>query len=99
MVGKKTDNKEVMRDFGLRQSRQYLAISITLVVLLLILFLYKRSDLFMEIPKKVIVSVQIGVIAAFAIFSAFNWRCPSCKKYLGADIGRRVCKRCGIRLR
>jgi rRNA maturation endonuclease Nob1 len=39
------------------------------------------------------------VIIAFIGFSAFNWRCPSCKRYLGADINRHMCKKCGTRLR
>jgi hypothetical protein len=43
--------------------------------------------------------VQIVLISAFIVFSAFNWRCPSCKKYLGNDISRRICKHCRIRLR
>jgi hypothetical protein len=43
--------------------------------------------------------VQIAGIAAFLVFTAFNWLCPSCGKGLGADINRRVCKRCGARLR
>jgi rRNA maturation endonuclease Nob1 len=27
-----------------------------------------------------------------------NWRCPSCKKYLGKNINRHTCKQCGNRL-
>jgi hypothetical protein len=43
--------------------------------------------------------VQIVLISAFIVFSAFNWRCPSCKKYLGNDISRRICKHCRTKLR
>jgi hypothetical protein len=39
------------------------------------------------------------LIAAFICFSAFNWRCPLCKKYLGSNINRHICKHCGTRLR
>jgi hypothetical protein len=98
-VMQKRDHKQIMQDFRLRKSRQFLAIAVTLLLLLLLTLLYKRHDLFGEIPRNVIFSAQIVLIAAFAGFSAFNWRCPSCKKYLGRDINRRICGHCGTRLR
>jgi hypothetical protein len=93
------DNKRIMRDFGLRKSRQFLAIAATLFLLLFLALLYKRSDLFGEFSKDTIFAAQIVLIAAFIGFSAFNWRCPSCNKYLGSNINRRICKQCGTRLR
>jgi hypothetical protein len=95
----KRDNKQIMRDFGLRQSRQFLAIAATLLLLLFLTLLYKRSDLFGEFSKNTIFAAQIVLIGAFIGFSAFNWRCPSCNKYLGSNINRRICKQCGTRLR
>ncbi len=95
----KKDNNKIMRDFRLRQSRQFLAIAATLVLLLFLALLYKRSDLLGEFSKDIIFAAQIALIAVFIGFSAFNWRCPSCKKYLGTDINRRICKQCGTRLR
>jgi len=95
----KRDNKQIMRDFGLRQSRQFLAIAVTLLLILLLSVVYKRSDLFGEFSKNAIFAAQIVLIAAFIGFSAFNWRCPSCNKYLGSNINRRICKQCGTRLR
>ena len=95
----KRDNNKIMRDFRLRQSRQFLAIAVTLVLVLFLTLLYKRSNLFGEFSKDTIFAAQIVLIAVFIGFSAFNWRCPSCKKYLGPDINRRICKQCGTRLR
>jgi hypothetical protein len=95
----KKDNKQIMQDFGLRQSRQFLAIAATLFLLLFLALLYKRPDLFGEFSKDTIFTVQIMLIVAFIGFSAFNWRCPACKKYLGTNINRRICKQCGTRLR
>jgi hypothetical protein len=95
----KRDNKQIMRDFGLRQSRQFLAIAVTLLLLLFLVFLYKHPDIFGEFSKNTIFAAQIVLIAAFIGFSAFNWRCPSCNKYLGSNINRRICKQCGTRLR
>ncbi|MDH5768052.1 MAG: hypothetical protein OEZ31_03730 [Nitrospirota bacterium] len=95
----KRDNEQVMRNFGVRQARQFLAIAVMLVLLLFLVLLYKHPDLIGEFSKNTIFAAQIVLIAVFIGFSAFNWRCPSCKKYLGTDSNRRICKKCGTRLR
>ncbi len=92
------DAEQIMRDFRLRQNRQFLAIGLALFFLLLLVLIHSRTDLFGEISKGIIFGAQSLVIAAFIGFSAFNWRCPSCRKYLGIDIGRRACKYCRTRL-
>jgi hypothetical protein len=88
-----------MGEFGVRQSRQFLAIAATLFLLLFLALLYKRPDFFGEFSKNTILVAENVIFAAFIGFSAFNWRCPSCKKYLGKDINSRTCKKCGTRLR
>jgi hypothetical protein len=93
------DNKQIMRDFRLRQGRQFFAIAVTLVLLLSLTLLYKRPELLGEFTKSTIFAAQIFLITVFVGYSAVNWRCPSCKKYLGRDINRRICKNCGTRLR
>jgi hypothetical protein len=98
MVPKK-DDSQIAREFGVCQSRQFLAIAVTLFLLLFFAMLYKRPDLFGELSRNTIFAAQMTIFAAFAGFSALNWRCPSCNKYLGADIGKRICRRCGTRLR
>lgn len=94
----KRDLEQIMRDFRLRQSRQLLAIAAALFLILLLALLNKRPDIFGELSKDTIVGAQLLVIAAFIGFSASNWRCPSCKKYLGGNINRYGCKHCGTRL-
>jgi hypothetical protein len=86
----KRDDKQIMRDFGLRQSRQFLAIAVTLFLLLFLALLYKRPDLFGEFSRSAIFTAQIAIIAVFIGFSAFNWRCPVCNKYLGRNITTRA---------
>jgi len=90
--------KKIIQSFRLRQSRQFLAIAVTLLLLLFLSFLYKRSDLFGEL-KNTVFAAQAVTIAAFIGFSYVNWRCPSCNKYLGSNINRHTCKKCGSRLR
>jgi hypothetical protein len=94
----KKENNQTMQDFRLRQSRQLLAMALTLFLLLFLVLVYKRTDIFGEFSKNNIVASQIILIGVFIGFSVINWRCPSCNKYLGSDINKRICKKCGIRL-
>jgi len=94
----KWDDKKIIHEFRIRQGRQYLAISVTLLLVILLTVIYKRPDLFGEFSREIISITQIVLIAAFIGFSSFNWRCPSCKKYLGNNIGRQRCRQCGTRL-
>lgn len=92
------DSQQIMHDYRVRQNRQFLAIALALVLLLLFVLLHSRSDLFGEIPRGIIFGGQITIIIAFVGFSAYNWRCPSCGKYLGSDISRRSCRHCRAKL-
>jgi len=93
------DNKRIMDEFRLRQSRQFLAIGVTLLLILVVAAVYRRPDIFGEFQRNNLFGAQAIMIAAFIGFSSYNWRCPSCKKYLGNDINRRGCRHCGTRLR
>jgi hypothetical protein len=94
----KKDDEQVMREFKLRQNRQFFAIAVTLVLILFIALLSKRPDLFGEFSKNATFAAQAIIIAAFIGFSSQNWKCPSCKKYMGSNINRRICKHCRTRL-
>jgi len=98
-MSKKKETDQIIQNYGARQSRQYLAIAVTMLLLLFLVLVYKRSDIFGEVPKSIIFSAQIFCIVAFIVFSAFNWRCPACGKYLGNDIYRPFCRHCRIRLK
>ncbi len=95
----KKDDKQIIREFWLRQSRQILATAIALFLVIFLAVVYQRHDLFGEYSKDTLVAVQLVVITAFIVFTAFNWRCPSCKKYLGKDIHKRACRHCKTGLR
>ncbi len=95
----KKDHQQIAKDFRVRQSRQLFAMAITLLLLIFLVLLYKRPDIFGEISKHSIFAAQVLLIAAFIGFSAANWRCPACNKYLGTDINRRICSKCRTRLR
>ncbi|MFW5839956.1 MAG: hypothetical protein ACOCZE_05185 [Planctomycetota bacterium] len=42
--------------------------------------------------------VGIGIIGLVLIGSFVNWRCPSCRGYLGRSMPRH-CPKCGVKLR
>ena len=93
------DHNRIMQNFKLRQGRQLLAIAVALMLILFLALLHNRPDLFGQLPKNAILALQLIVIAAFIVFSSANWRCPACKKYLGGDVYRIRCRKCGVRLR
>lgn len=96
MVEKK--DRQIMQAFRVRQGRQLFAIGAALFLVLFLAVLYKRPTVLGEFSRNTIFSAQVIVIAAFIGFTSINWRCPSCNKYLGNDIGRRICRKCGSRL-
>ena len=93
------DINQIRTEFKLRQGRQFMAISVTLLLILLVAAIYRRPDIFGEYPRNTLFGAQAIMIAAFIGFSSYNWRCPSCKKYLGKDINRRGCRHCGTSLK
>jgi hypothetical protein len=95
----KKDSKQVKREFLVRQGRQFVAIAITLFSVLFCAVVSKRPDLFGEYSKSTLFGAQAIIIASFIGFTSYNWICPSCGKYLGADINKSLCKKCGARLR
>ncbi len=95
----KKDEQKIVRDYSIKRKRQIIAVAVAIILLLLLAFVYKRPDIFGQLSKKNVLIGQLLVILAFINFSAYNWTCPSCKKYLGNDLNRIVCKKCGARLR
>ena len=90
------NNRDRIRwEFRTRQTRQIIAVASALFLIVLSAVVYKRPDIFGEYSKGSLFGAQAVIIAAFIGFAYVNWRCPSCSKYLGSDIHKRVCKKCG----
>ena len=92
------DSNQNMKQFTARQSRQFVAVAVTLFLVLLCGVVYKRPDIFGEFSRGKLYGAQIACIAAFIVYTSYNWRCPACQAHLGHDIVRRRCKKCGARL-
>jgi hypothetical protein len=88
-----------MQDFGVRRGRQLLAIGVALCLVFFLAMLHKSPTILGEFSKNTLFGAQVIVIAVVIGFSSFNWRCPSCNKYMGNDVGMRICRKCGSRLR
>ncbi len=82
----KKDDEQIIRKFSAVKGRQLAAVS-------------RRPGLFGALSKKDVLIGMVVVILAFINFSSWNWRCPSCRNYLGNDIIQQNCKKCGARLR
>lgn len=94
----KRDDNKILQEYKERQSRQIIAIAVAMFVVILSAVLYRRPDLLGAISGRTLVGLQIVSIASFVVFSAYNWRCPSCDKHLGSNIHRQHCGKCRTRL-
>jgi len=98
MTKHKRDTEKIAEEYKARQSRQIVAIAVAMFAVILSAVLYKRPDLLGTISGRTLVGLQIVSIASFVVFSAYNWRCPSCDKHLGNNVHRQRCGKCGARL-
>lgn len=49
-------------------------------------------------PDALLLAASLVILAVLA-FTAFNWRCPGCGRYLGRSISPPYCAGCGVPLR
>jgi hypothetical protein len=89
---------ELKRAFARIKTRQLVAIAAALVCVLVPALIWKRPDVFGPFSKKALMLFQFIIMLLFVNFSAWNWKCPSCRRYLGNDIGRGTCGKCGTNL-
>lgn len=93
------DSEKILREFRRRQTRQIVAVASALFLVLFVAVLHRRPDIFGQFSRQALFAGQALVIASFVGFTFANWRCPNCSRHLGGDIiGRRSCRRCGVRL-
>jgi len=90
-------NETEIAAFKRRRTRQIKAAATAIVLVMLVVVIYRWPHIFGVFPSKSLLAAEIIVIAGFIGYSAVNWICPSCKKYLGADINKNRCNKCGVR--
>lgn len=90
----------VLKEFERRKSRQLTAIVLALFLLFSLLWKIRHPGIVLgELSRPAAFVLELILIAAFVLFSALNWRCPACGRYLGPNISPRGCRKCGARLR
>ena len=93
------EKDKLVREFRRRKTRQVYAV--ILVVFLLVSLVWKMGHpgFFLGgLSRPTVSLLELIVIAGFLLFSAVNWRCPACGRYLGANIDSRGCRKCGAKL-
>lgn len=91
--------KIIVEQFARCYRRQIIGICVSVFFVLFLAAVYKRPDIFGEYLKSSLFAAECLVVAAFIGFTAANWRCPSCVRYLGHDLLIARCRRCGAKLR
>lgn len=92
------DDNTLIQEFMRRKKRQVWAIVAAIFLLVALLWRHSHPGLvFGEISRDTVIIGEIIIITGFVIFSASNWRCPACRRYLGPDIGLKRCRKCGTR--
>lgn len=95
----KKNEQKIMRDFSARKLAQIIAISVTLALFVMIAFGMNHGLFGDMFSGATLASVQILLALAFINFTVFNWRCPSCKKFLGSGIVQDLCRNCGAKFK
>jgi hypothetical protein len=90
----------ILAEFARRRRRQLIAAAPTLLIVLLLLVIKREPrPQFLGIPADRLVLFALAGVALAVLFSLWNWRCPSCSKYLGKSTNPASCAKCGVKLR
>jgi len=92
-------NAEIIDEFKKRRTRQIMAVGPIILAFIALLSVEGNPTGIFGLPQNIVLSITFAVIISVLIFSLFNWRCPSCNKYLGKAINPKFCAKCGVQLR
>jgi hypothetical protein len=90
--------RAVKQEYARRKKRQLL-VSFGVIIPAFALFVGSREflqehGLDERTGGAIFLILVLGVLA----FSFWNWRCPSCRSYLGKAFRQRFCRSCGVQL-
>ena len=92
-------NTEIMDEFKKRRLRQIMAVGPIILAFIAFLSVEGNPSGIFGLSPNVVLGISFALIISVLIFSLFNWRCPSCNKYLGKAINPKFCAKCGVQLR
>ena len=81
----------VVAAYAALRRRQYIAASLTLIGLLLAAIVTRGN----AAAAWVVPAYALVAIPGLVVFTAINWRCPACRRYMGRPGGSSK-KRCGF---
>ena len=87
----------ISKDFKRRKRNQWIVAILMIPVFIVLIYpqVTGKTEVFGMDPDTITTWSLIPIILAL-VYSIYNWRCPSCKKYLGRRINHSSCPRCGI---
>lgn len=88
----------VRERYAAKRKAQLLLIVPVLAMVPLLILAKERQEI-LGIPSGLVRPVAFAVVVAGVLFSLYNWRCPSCGRYLGRSLAHRFCPSCGVPLR
>jgi hypothetical protein len=95
-------DERIIDQFLIRRKRRNLTLGILLLLLSLglpcsLYFLDENTSI--GVPKSLGIVFIAILFASLAIFEVLNWRCPSCRRYLGREDNPVYCPHCNTRLK
>ncbi|MCG8701513.1 MAG: hypothetical protein MI922_25910 [Bacteroidales bacterium] len=90
---------EIKQKFQKRKLRQFIVSMTLLFIMAFDLFIIQsEKDTLLDSAKLFLLAMAGGVMILGVIFSLINWRCPSCKSYLGngGSINPKKCSNCNV---
>ena len=91
-------NAEIIEEFKKKRTRQIMAVAPFILAFLALLSVEGNPTGIFGLPPNIVLTIAFALIISVLIYSFFNWRCPSCNKYLGKAINPKFCAKCGVQL-
>ena len=91
-------NVEIIEEFKKKRIRQIMAVGPIILAFIALLSVEGNPTAIFGLPPNTVLTISFALIISVLIFSLFNWRCPSCNKYLGKAINPKFCAKCGVQL-
>ena len=92
-------NEQIADEFKRRRTRQLIVTPFIVLAILFMVWSEKSTGVSGVKSPTMLQIITFVIIVGAIIFSLFNWRCPSCKGYLGKAINPKFCVKCGTQLR
>ena len=91
-------NTEIIEEFKRKRTRQIMAVGPVVLAFIALFSVEGNPTGIFGLSSNIVLTIAFALIIFVLIYSFFNWRCPSCNKYLGKAINPKFCAKCGVQL-